>query len=208
MKSLPEIIGDIQGAVGVTRDKVFGPVTAQAVWRFMCRAQVGDAEEDDTTPSADPGIDPRSAAVIATLDPKFQPRIKKFLLAAKATAATYGCDYRIISGGRSWEEQAELYRKSQAGGPHAAPPGYSWHNFGVACDAGVFRGQAYLDDTEPALADKIHAAIGLHAAEWDLVWGGRFTGKSNDDPHWQAAELPLTPNDACRAKFQQEGSVL
>ena len=37
-------------------------------------------------------------------------------------------------GWRSRQEQASLYAKYKAGGPRAAPPGYSPHEFGLAID--------------------------------------------------------------------------
>lgn len=40
----------------------------------------------------------------------------------------------VTSGYRSLEEQRELYRKYLAGGPKAAPAGFSAHNYGLAID--------------------------------------------------------------------------
>ena len=35
---------------------------------------------------------------------------------------------------RTFAQQADLYRKHIRGGPLAAKPGNSWHNYGCACD--------------------------------------------------------------------------
>jgi hypothetical protein len=40
----------------------------------------------------------------------------------------------VTHGYRTIEEQAELYRRYKAGGPLAAPPGKSAHNYGLAID--------------------------------------------------------------------------
>jgi len=48
----------------------------------------------------------------------------------------------ILSGARSLTEQAALWAAYQAGGPRAAPPGQSAHNFGLAVDV--------VADIEPA----------------------------------------------------------
>lgn len=40
----------------------------------------------------------------------------------------------VTYGYRSLAEQASLYEKYQAGGPRAAPPGESAHNYGLAVD--------------------------------------------------------------------------
>lgn len=52
----------------------------------------------------------------------------------------------VLSGYRSNLEQADLYRKHLAGGPRAAPPGRSAHNFGLAVDV-----VPDVDDATPGL---------------------------------------------------------
>ena len=98
----------------------------------------------------------------------------------------------MISGRRTWLEQERLYAISQAGGAHAAPPGYSFHNFGCAGDMGFmvrYNGsEVYMDggtSRQQALAEQVHADIGLTARQFGLVWGGIFSGRSQDTPHFQ-----------------------
>jgi hypothetical protein len=151
--------------------------------------------------------------VIRTLDPKAQANFIRFYLLANATAATFGCEYIAISGYRTWEEQAELKRKSDAGGPHAAAPGYSWHNFAMATDSGVFRlnGKLYLDNgtaDQQALAEKVHYAVAVHAKACGLEHGGTWKGRSCDPPHFQIDMGHSVPTAADRAKFKKEGSLL
>ena len=43
-------------------------------------------------------------------------------------------DWYVTYGHRTLEEQASLWAKYQDGGPKAAPPGKSAHNFGLAVD--------------------------------------------------------------------------
>ena len=48
---------------------------------------------------------------------------------------------KVICGTRTYDEQAELYAQGRTKpGPKVtnSPPGYSWHNFGVAWDFVVF----------------------------------------------------------------------
>lgn len=61
------------------------------------------------------------------LDPAFRKDVEAFL-----TASPYL--WGVAYGYRSLEQQDELYRKHLAGGPRAAPPGRSAHNFGLAID--------------------------------------------------------------------------
>jgi peptidoglycan L-alanyl-D-glutamate endopeptidase CwlK len=204
--SLIENIKTIQRAVGVRADGVFGPRTAAEVLKHLARVEmVEDAGETPALP-----LDERTLKTLATLDAKARADFEDFMLLAKATAATMGCDYIAISGTRTWEEQAELHRKYKAGGPKAAAPGYSWHNYGVAIDCGVFKGggKIYCDDTQPALAERVHAACAAHAKPCGLLWGGEFKGKSCDPPHYQIYRPDKTPTAAYRAKFKAEGSVL
>lgn len=85
--------------------------------------------------------------------------------------------WRGYSGFRSFKEQEELYAKGRtAPGPIVtkAPPGASWHNFGVACDLADF-----------SLRDPWKADFGLLQEACDklgLVWGGRIRGLV-DLPH-------------------------
>lgn len=200
--SLIDDIKTIQRAVGAKADGVFGPRSAQAV---LLELSAKAGLERDLPPAE---LDARTLATLATLDAKARPDFEEFMLLAKATAATMGCDYVAISGTRTWEEQAELHRKYKAGGPQAAAPGYSWHNYGVAIDCAVFKGKIYCDDTQPALAERVHAACAEHAKPCGLLWGGEFKGKSCDPPHYQVFMSSKTPGAEHRAKFKAEGSVL
>lgn len=62
-----------------------------------------------------------------TLDPVFRKDVEEFLA---ASPYTWGVCYAF----RSIALQKELYDKHLAGGPRAAPPGRSAHNFGLAVD--------------------------------------------------------------------------
>jgi peptidoglycan LD-endopeptidase CwlK len=196
-------------------DGVFGPVTAAAVLRRL-GPETQDGKTQDPAPrgyaeaSTRDEMDARTMAAIRSLDAKAQDRFIRFARLAKATAATLGCDYVAICGTRTMEEQDSLHRKSLAGGAHAAAPGFSWHNFGIAVDFGVFKagGKIYCDDAQPEVADKVHAACAGHAHACGLEWGGTWTGKSNDPPHYQINMGHSIPTAADRAAFREEGSVL
>lgn len=206
--SLVDDIKTIQRATGAQPvDGIFGPVTAGKVLEHLARMEMVEAADEMPSP-----LDGRTLKTLATLDPNAQDQFEIFMLHAKAIAATLGCDYVAISGTRTWDAQAELHKKYQAGGPKAAPPGYSWHNYGTAIDCGVFResrdGPRYCDAEMPSLAMKVHAACSTIADDFGLAWGGDWKGKSCDPPHYQIDMGRATPNAADRAKFKREGSVL
>jgi peptidoglycan L-alanyl-D-glutamate endopeptidase CwlK len=198
MSDIINTIKSIQRYVGVTADGVFGPVTASAVWRDLNEdsdqgSVIGDQED----------LDERTLRNIATLDPKCRDRFVQFARLAKATAATLGCDYVMISGNRSYAEQDVLYNSGR--GVTKARGGYSNHNFGIAGDFGVFRGKAYLDDTDAAMAAKVHKACSVHAAACGLAWGGSWNS-FKDLPHYEV-ETGLTLA-AKRTLMKGKGSVL
>jgi peptidoglycan L-alanyl-D-glutamate endopeptidase CwlK len=209
MSDLRSIIKDIQRHVGATPDGVFGPMTA---------ALVRDALMP--RPEAKPGkppfradvIDARSAGIIATLDTKAQRAFTEFLLLAKATAATLGCDYVAISGHRTWEEQDALYAQGRTKpGKRVtnARAGFSNHNFRIAVDFGVFRAGDYLDDDKTAagraLAAKVHKTCAQHAKACGLEWGGTWNG-FKDLPHYEIATgLSMA---AKRKLYAEKGTVL
>ena len=64
------------------------------------------------------------------LDPVFLRDFNALMEACRA----HGLTFTTTFGYRSLDEQAALYRAHLAGGPLAAPPGLSAHNFGLACD--------------------------------------------------------------------------
>ena len=155
-------------------------------------------------------IDSRSARNIATLDPKAQAAFTRFTHAAKAVAATMGCDYIAIAGNRSWAAQDALYAQGRTTGKPGAKVtnargGYSNHNFGIAIDFGVFADGKYLDETNPRLADKVHRACAEHAEDNGLAWGGLWESFP-DTPHYEMATLLTLAQK--RERFEMKGSIL
>jgi peptidoglycan LD-endopeptidase CwlK len=199
MSDLRSITKNIQRHLGLTPDGVFGPMTAAAVMAALVpRPPVTDESV----------LDARSLSVIETLDVKAQRSFTEFLLLAKATAATLGCDYVLIGGQRSWEEQDALYaqgRTTPGKKVTNARGGYSNHNFKIAGDCGAFRAGIYLDEKEPATAAKVHKACSEHAKACGLEWGGSWQG-FKDLPHYEVATgLSMA---AKRKLFREKGSVL
>lgn len=61
------------------------------------------------------------------LDPQFRADVEKLLVESQYT-------WIVLYGYRTLKEQMDLWDKYQAGGPKAAPPGKSAHNYGLAVD--------------------------------------------------------------------------
>ena len=197
--SLVDDIKAIQRRCGAGADGVCGAVTASRVLAGLRRLVTGDMGED----LDDPAIDARTAGHLATLDAKAQDRFTQLCLLAKATAATFGCDYIGIEGHRTWKEQDALYLQTPK--VTRCRGGFSNHNFGIAMDFGVFRGKSYLDEANPILARRVHEACAIHARKLGFEWGGDWT-KLKDYPHYEIS-TGLTMA-AKRKLYQEKGSVL
>lgn len=205
--NLVETIKAVQRHYGLHVDGVAGVLTMSAVWRdISSQTQYGD--------KLDPWeeFDARSAKNLLTLDPKAREVFAQFYRLANATAATYGCDYILIGGNRTWEEQDALFaqgRTIKGSRVTNARGGQSNHNFGIAGDFGVFQGKVYLDGgslpRQRDLASKVHRACSLHAAACGLEWGGSWKSIT-DEPHYEVATgLSMMRK---RELYREKGSVL
>ncbi len=155
-------------------------------------------------------FDPRTEKNLKTLDPKAERRFRLWMEDAINYVKEYlpGVDLKIISGNRTWEQQDALYAQGRSKpGPIVtnAKGGQSMHNFGIAIDLGAFKGDKYLDDTNPKTASKIYTALAQDIAEYKMEWGGNWTS-IQDEPHFQLyTGLTLAE---LRAKYKRYGSVL
>lgn len=213
MSNLVEITKALQRELGVEPDGKPGLVTLGAA----LSAIRNDRMDTDGPPSAPPMttgeviFDPRTERVLDSLDPKAVPMFREFLCLAKGTAASLGCDYVLISGNRTFEEQDALFaigRTAPGEIVTRARGGYSNHNFKIACDAGVFMGKIYLDDGtagQQLTASKVHKACSEHAAACGLEWGGSWKSIV-DQPHYNVATGKSTAQ--LRRLFLEKGSVL
>ena len=129
--------------------------------------------------------------------------------------AANGVNLLIINGFRSWSTQLALWRKGRdaAGNvvdPAAvvtwAPPGHSWHEFGLAADAAPLAASGVAidwDDADPTWAKLLSTYAGV-----GLFCGKDFppaSGADGDVDHFQLVELPLSPSDEIRQTFIDGG---
>ena len=160
---------------------------AAAAWIASLSAPAPDPQSPATPPQPAAGtLDPRTEANIATLIPRAQIAARAFMAAAVPAMAAHGVIVRIIAGLRTYAEQSAIYAQGRTkSGPKVtnAPAGYSWHNFGVAWDIGLFKDGLYLDDSPLYNAcAEIGRSQGLDC--------GAFWKSITDEPHFQLANLP------------------
>lgn len=142
-------------------------------------------------------LDDRSEGTLATLLPQAQYLARQWMRLALPVASVAGLDVRFIGGTRTYAEQNALYAQGRtASGPKVtnARGGYSWHNFGLAVDFGLFKGKEYIGNsphyvTLGKLADQVKG----------LEWGGNWTS-FKDYPHLQMAKFASVT--AARKEFE------
>lgn len=172
----------IQRILGVTDDGAIGKMSRTAF------DALASAHPDWTWPpvavTADPvvpmtgEVDPRSAGNIATL----LPVVRELAVQLLQKLRTAGIDAKVISGTRTYAEQDALYAQGRTTSGNIvtnARGGYSWHNHQVAFDIGIFKDGKYLDDSP------LYTKAGAIGQALGLEWGGAWTGKLVDEPHFQ-----------------------
>ncbi len=154
---------------------------AEARWEAACEASKTELG----------AFDERSEKNLATIIPQAQVAVRKWLALAVVEAEKHGVSVKLIDGTRSYAEQNKLYAKRPK--VTNARGGYSWHNFGLAVDFGVFRRKEYLAESN------MYTVLGALARKVDgLEWGGDWTS-FKDYPHIQLRMFATTA--AARAKF-------
>lgn len=170
--NLDLLIRDVQTSLGLTVDGHAGPQTWTAI-----HAKLVGKKAATLAPPAVAQVDARSEGNIATLLNEVQPYARALVHAA----AAQGITIRIISGLRTYEEQAGLYAQGRTVGTHKvtnANAGYSNHNFGLAFDVGIFQGSRYLDESP------LYKVVGALGRDLGLEWGGNWKSFT-DEPHFQ-----------------------
>jgi len=115
----------------------------------------------------------------ALLRPSFRADVEGFL-------AGSAYSWYVLSGFRGLDEQAKLYAAFLKGGPRAAPPGKSAHNYGCAVDI-VLDADPLTPGLQPSWDTKLAAWTWLKVASIPhprLRGGWRF----GDWPHLEAVD--------------------
>lgn len=147
----------------------------------------------------------RTLENLAGLNRKARAKLEPFLVNAQTLMAAEGVTVEVISGLRSWQQQAALYAQGRTKPGRIvtkARPGSSWHNYGLAMDFGLFKGGQYLDEAKPALADKLYRKLGDLARTMGIEWAGTWTSFP-EGPHFQIT-FGLTLAQA-RAQMESNG---
>jgi peptidoglycan L-alanyl-D-glutamate endopeptidase CwlK len=177
-KDLKPLILAVQHKLGLTEDGIAGPITWGAIDAALSNGvSPGEPSEPELKMIVDGvEIDKRSRDNIDTLLPEVKPIAIAFLVDLKKA----GINAKITSGTRSWEEQQRLYdRYKNKGGPVAAPPGQSNHNYGLAWDITLFED----DNVTPIYESELYKKAGSIGRSMGLVWGG--TWANGDEPHFE-----------------------
>jgi len=181
----------IQALVGVKQDGIYGPNTATAIWEEL--NNTGGTWDDPPENVNDQPFDPRTEKNLSTLQPGARGIFRPFVRRAMAVAAPMGVTLKVICGYRNETDQ----NAAKARGASKASWGYGWHNYGMAIDFGCFKGNAYLDSSDPSKANAVYAAVGAICDQYGLEWGGSWRS-FRDFPHYQVNTGRSSPNAADR----------
>ena len=143
--------------------------------------------ESPRAAAASGGRTKRTLENLASLNRKARAKLEPFLMAAEEMLSPEGVTVEVISGLRSWEQQAALYAQGRTRPGKIvtkARAGSSWHNYGLAMDLGLFKAGKYLDEAQPALAAKLYAKLGSLASALGIEWAGTWTSFP-EGPHFQ-----------------------
>ena len=175
-------------------DGIVGPQTRSASARFCADA--------DAIKQAFGEFDERSEGNISTLLPDAQVLARVWLTEAqKKIDKKYSI--KIICGTRTYAEQHQLFLKRPR--VTKADSGYSWHNFGLAFDFGIFSadGKKYYGESEQYVKmgelapENITSFVTKKAIP--ATWGGSWKS-FKDYPHIQLDLYKSTA--AARAAFE------
>lgn len=148
----------------------------------------------------------RTIENLAGLNAHARERIEELIEQAQPILASAGVRIEVISGLRSWQQQAALYARGRTQpGPKVtnAPPGSSWHNYGLAVDFGIFRGSTYLDESEPRTTDRLYREIAVVARNLGIEWAGDWK-TFTETPHFQYRPGIASIKEA-KDRFQSRG---
>lgn len=199
-----------------------GPWSTWSVWQFTSKGSVpgiaGDADLNLAPDDLWARLGTQPPAVVPGLEhqhPTFAARVSNL-------CRSIGCT--VYSGARSTEEQAELYRRYQAGtGNPANPPGTSWHEYGPELVGGPYATAVDLDGDLVA-ANARAAEFGLcfpvsselwHCQPWEIVESSRVDGAQERIPELptelEEAEValvivPVHPGEEVSLPLPQQGN--
>jgi peptidoglycan L-alanyl-D-glutamate endopeptidase CwlK len=135
------------------------------------------------------------------------PELAAKVRAAAEALAKHGTFFRVAQGLRTYEEQNRLYQQGRNGNPgHIvtnAPGGYSNHNFGCAVDCFPFLAGSSGELNWNAGTAQFQAMVAALKAQ-GLAWGGDWKS-IHDAPHFQLANVPVSPTVNDRTLFAANG---
>lgn len=129
----------------------------------------------------------RTLENLASLNKKARAKLEPFVIAAQELMAKRNVTVEVISGLRSWQQQAALYAQGRTKPGRIvtkARAGSSWHNYGLAIDLGLFQKGVYLDERQPTFAGELYTQLGKLAAEHGIEWAGNWKSFP-EGPHFQ-----------------------
>ncbi len=133
--------------------------------------------------------------VINTLHPEIRASVREFV----ADLESQGMKTLVRQGDRSNEEQAVLLAR----GVTKAPPGYSFHNHGLACDILPIEGKYYSNLANEEYTEATRKIYRDTAKRHGFEWGGDW--KFTDEAHIQMPSNSVSIGELIRAPKDAHG---
>jgi len=123
--------------------------------------------------------DAQSIPLIHTLHPKVKGDFQAFI---EEIEQQFDLTIRVISAYRSMEEQEAIYAQGRTKPGEIvsnAPPGSSYHNWGMAVDIAPLGVSGEINyNYDQSKWQNI-------ASQWNITWGGAWKGSFQDKDHWE-----------------------
>lgn len=133
------------------------------------------------------------------------PKLSNLIQQLASQLAAEGIDLHVTQGLRSFQQQADLYAQGRTKpGPIVtnAPPGHSWHEFGLAVDVVPFDAQGKPDWNADHPAWKRIVEVGISLG----LFSGTQFHSIKDTPHFQlTGNFPTSPTDDVRSLYESSG---
>ena len=149
-------------------------------------------------------MDPLSEKKLALVNPELAALVRK--LDADYQQKHPGDRLIVQQGLRSFEQQAAIYAQGRTAPGEIvthAPPGHSWHEFGMAIDV-CPKSLLSVRNWDPE--NPIWSELAITGRSLGLFPGAYYVHVPPDRPHFQlTGSLPVSPDDATREAYAKGG---
>jgi len=178
---------------------LFGGAIAAAAFLFFGTSSAAAAPgETNIKVPVHYSLNADQIAHLMKLNPIARDRFYNFI---RYVQETLGWDVIITSSYRTFQEQIKQYAENH----HNAIPGHSFHNYGLAIDINLVKGNKRIKKASPK-ADWIATGVVDAATKFGLTWGGTAFSTYYDPVHFDMKKF-YTSDQLQKKAIEQFGSL-